>query len=130
MKTPDATELLQGLLSRDPRYSIEAYAFVRDGLEFTVRRLEEPRHISGQELLDGIREFARKEFGPMTKTVLNRWGLHRTEDVGEVVFNLVETGLLGKTEEDHRSDFVDGYDFVEAFVRPYQPRVLTDEFSQ
>ncbi|MFA6172657.1 MAG: Minf_1886 family protein [Kiritimatiellales bacterium] len=122
MKQPNAEYLLEDILARDPRYTAEAYAFVRAGLDHTVRRLEKPRHVSGQELLDGIREFALAEFGPMTKTVLNGWGIKRTEDVGEIVFNMVETGLLGKTEKDSRADFANGYDFDEAFRKPFQPR--------
>lgn len=123
MKHPTAEELLQGLLTRDPRYTGGAYLFVRAGLDYTVRRLEKPRHVSGQELLDGLREFALSEFGPMTKTVLNGWGIQRTEDVGEIVFNMVETGLLGKTEEDSRADFANGYDFDEVFRKPFCPAV-------
>ena len=121
MKTPNAEKLLDGILARDTRYTVEAYAFVRAGLDYTVRRLEKPRHVSGQELLDGIREFALAEFGPMTKTVLNGWGIKRTEDVGEIVFNMVETGLLGKTEKDNRADFANGYDFDDAFRKPFRP---------
>lgn len=121
MKTPNAEKLLDGILARDTRYTVEAYAFVRAGLDYTVRRLEKPRHVSGQELLDGIREFALAEFGPMTKTVLNGWGIKRTEDVGEIIFNMVETGLLGKTEKDNRADFANGYDFDEAFRKPFRP---------
>jgi uncharacterized repeat protein (TIGR04138 family) len=121
MKHPNAEELLQNILARDPRYAAEAYVFVRAGLDFTVRRLEKPRHVSGQELLDGIREFALAEFGPMTRTVLKGWGIQRTEDVGEIVFNMVETGLLGKTEKDSRADFSGGYDFDEAFCKPFRP---------
>ncbi|MCU0857528.1 MAG: hypothetical protein MUC65_03885 [Pontiellaceae bacterium] len=123
MKTPNAEEILQAVLSRDPRYPAEAYVFVRTGLDYTVRRLEKPRHVSGQELLDGIREFALSEFGPMTKTVLSGWGIRRTEDVGEIVFNMVESGLLGKTEKDSRADFANGYDFDEAFCKPFRPAV-------
>lgn len=121
MKHPNTDELLQTVLARDPRYTPEAYAFVRAGLDYTVRRLEKPRHVSGQELLDGIREFALAEFGPMTHTVLNSWGIRRTEDVGEIVFNMVETGLLGKTDKDSRADFANGYDFDEAFRKPFRP---------
>lgn len=121
MKTPKAADLLQSILFRDPRYTAEAYEFVRAGLDYTVRRLERPRHVSGQELLDGIREFALAEFGPMARTVLTSWGIHRTEDVGEIVFNMVETGLLGKTDQDDRADFANGYDFDEAFCKPFRP---------
>ncbi len=121
MKHPSPEELLNGILTRDPRYTVEAYAFVRGGLDFTVRSLEKQRHISGQELLEGIRKFAIDEFGPMTKTVLNGWGIKQTEDIGEIVFNMVETGLLGKTDEDSRADFANGYDFDEAFRKPFKP---------
>jgi len=121
MKHPSPEELLHGILAGDPRYTIEAYAFVRGGLDFTVRRLEKQRHVSGKELLEGIREFAIDEFGPMAKTVLNGWGIQRTEDIGEIVFNMVETGLLGKTDEDSRADFANGYDFDEAFRKPFKP---------
>jgi len=121
MKHPNTEDLLQTILTRDPRYAAEAYAFVRAGLDYTVRRLEKPRHVSGRELLDGIREFALAEFGPMTRTVLNGWGIRRTEDVGEIVFNMVETGLLGKTDKDSRADFANGYDFDEAFRKPFRP---------
>lgn len=121
MKHPSSEDILQNILTRDPRYTAEAYAFVRAGLDYTVRRLDKPRHVSGQELLDGIREFALVEFGPMTRTVLNGWGIRRTEDIGEIVFNMVETGLLGKTEKDSRADFANGYDFDEAFRKPFLP---------
>lgn len=121
MNQPDSTEILQEILTRDPRYTKDAYAFVRDGLDYTVRRMEKPRHVSGQELLGGIRVFALEEFGPMARTVLAGWGVTCTEDVGEIVFNMVESGLLGKTEEDSRSDFAGGYDFDEAFCRPFEP---------
>jgi len=115
------SENLQDILGRDPRYTEEAYAFVRAGLNFTVRKLDAPRHVSGQELLDGIREFALREFGPLSKTVLVGWGITCTEDVGEIVFNMVEFGLLGKTDKDSRADFAAGYDFDRAFCKPFQP---------
>lgn len=121
MNQSDPSEILQEILRRDSRYTEEAYAFVRAGLDFTVRKLEKPRHVSGQELLDGIRRFTLQEFGPMSKTILVAWGITCTEDVGEIVFNMVETGLLGKTEKDSREDFANGYDFDEAFRRPFQP---------
>jgi len=127
VKHLNAEELLKNILTRDPRYTVEAYAFVRAGLDYTVRRLDKPRHVSGQELLDGIRELALAEFGPMTKTVLNGWGIRRTEDVGEIVFNMVETGLLGKTEKDSRADFSGGYDFDETFRKPFRPSASSAE---
>lgn len=121
MKTPEPFDILEEILARDPRYTAEAYSFVRAGLDFTVRKLKKPRHVSGVELLEGMREFALDEFGPMTKTLLAGWGLTSTEDIGEVVFNMVEYGLLGKTEEDRRADFAGGYDFDQAFRKPFLP---------
>ncbi len=80
------------------------------------------RHVSAQELLEGIRVYALQEYGPMALTVLQSWGLTCTEDIGEVVFNLVESGKLGKTESDRKEDFANGFDFATAFQRPFEPR--------
>ena len=88
-------------------------------LEFVVSRLEKRRHVSGRELLGGIREFALSRFGLMTKTVFEQWGVTRTGDFGEIVFRLVGAGLLSKTEEDSMRDFDAVYDFDDAFVRDY-----------
>lgn len=121
MNTPDLNQLMQAILQRDSRYKAEAYLFVREGLDYTVRKLKEPRHVRGRELLDGIREYALEQFGPMSKTLLEEWGITRTEDIGEIVFNMVENGLLGKTDEDSREDFAGGYDFEQAFRHPFKP---------
>jgi len=121
MKTPNTEELLDPILKSDPRYTEQAYFFVRDALDHTVRQLEKHRHINGQELLGGIREYALKEYGPVTKRVLSEWGINECIDIGHIVFNLVNAGLLGKTEEDSLADFSDGYDFSEAFEQPFLP---------
>lgn len=104
----------------DPRYRPEAYRFVFEGLEFTLQRIGEKRHVSGQELLAGLRALALQEFGMLAKLVFHRWGVTRTEDFGEIVFNLVEAGMMGRTEQDSRGDFRDGFDFEDAFW--IQPR--------
>lgn len=111
----------------DSRYAPDAYFFIREALDFTGRTLDKPaqgeaRHVTGTELLDGIRKYALQEFGPMSFTLLSSWGVQRTEDFGELVFNLVARGILGSTAEDKREDFADGYDFHEAFVKPFTPR--------
>ena len=121
MKSPNTEDLLAPILQRDLRYTAEAYFFVREALDHIVRQLEAPRHISGQELLDGIRKYALAEFGPLTKRVLFEWGITECIDFGHIVFNLVNEGLLGKTDEDSIDDFADGYDFAEAFVHPFRP---------
>jgi len=125
MKKVNFQEALLGILDRDPRYAEDAYHFLREALDFTIKLLEKPvegpgRHVSGQELLEGIRQFTLKEFGPMALRVLNTWGIRRTDDFGEMVFNMVGAGILGKTDEDRREDFAGGYDFDAAFAKPFR----------
>ena len=126
MKKTSFPEALAQILAKDPRYDVQAYLFLREALDFTIKLFAKPiggpgRHVSGSELLDGIRQYALQEYGAMAKTVLNRWGIHKGEDFGNLVFNLVEKGILGKTEQDRREDFLGGYDFDEAFRQPYRP---------
>ena len=119
-------EDVRKICEADPRYDAAAYYFIREALDYTVKTLNKPpegagRHVSGKELLEGARRYALKEYGPMAMTVLGAWGVKRTEDIGEVVFNLVESKRLGKTESDSREDFRGGYDFYEAFRKPFAP---------
>jgi uncharacterized repeat protein (TIGR04138 family) len=119
-------EALELIRARDPRYQGDAYMFVREALEHTQKSISKDnrghlRHVSGQELLHGIRQYALQQFGPMAMTVFEEWGIHHCRDFGEIVFNMVEIGLLAKTEKDSRSDFENGYDFPEAFRRPFLP---------
>jgi len=120
MNHPKTEELLNRVLEKDDRYAVEAYIFVQEALEYTVSKLKTPRHVSGQELLEGIREYALQEYGPMAKRVLNEWGLKKCIDFGHVVFNLVDEGLLGKSENDRLEDFSNGYHFDDAFVKPFR----------
>jgi uncharacterized repeat protein (TIGR04138 family) len=126
MQKLNFAEAVDEIVHVDTRYDRDAYYFVREGLDFTIRMLKKDprgagRHVSGQELLDGLRRFALDQFGPMAKTVLTYWGVRQCEDFGEIVFCMVDKGILGKTEQDTREDFKGGYDFDEAFVKPYQP---------
>ena len=84
-------------------------------------RAEKSRHVSGPELLNGIRVYGLDQYGPLTKTVLNAWGVKRCRDFGDIVFNLIEYNVFSKTESDRPEDFADVYTFEEAFVRPFQP---------
>ena len=118
-------QAVAAIVIRDPRYAVESYYFLRDALEYTVKALKKPgegptRHVSGQELCGGIRDYALQEFGPMALTVLRTWGISRTEDFGEMVFNLIESGTFGKTEQDDRKDFANGYDFAKTFGEPFE----------
>jgi uncharacterized repeat protein (TIGR04138 family) len=119
-------EALDSIVATDQRYGREAYIFLRDALDYTTKQQKKlkgaaVRHVAGPELLDGVRQYALKEFGPMVVTVFSYWGIRSTEDFGHMVFNLIEAGIFGKTEEDSIEDFKNVYDFQEAFVKPFAP---------
>ena len=119
-------EIVSTICAKDNRYQPEAYAFLIEALDVTLKTLfkenpERAKHLSGKELMEGIRLHALAEFGPMTYTVFKEWGLHSTEDFGEVVFHLVEAGRLGKTESDSKQDFKNLFTFEEAFLKPFEP---------
>jgi uncharacterized repeat protein (TIGR04138 family) len=138
MNTANFDEALDLIVQKDPRYHRDAYLFVREALDHTQKMVNKiakcesratadppaegkVRHVTGQELLAGIRSYALDQFGPMALTVLNEWGVRRCEDFGEIVFNMVENLLLAKTKRDSREDFKGGYDFDEAFRQPFLP---------
>jgi uncharacterized repeat protein (TIGR04138 family) len=119
-------EALESVITNDPRYHRDGYIFLRDALDFTTKQQKKVkgvgvRHVTGPELLDGVRQYALKEFGPMVMTVFDSWGIHSSEDIGHMVFNLIGAGVFGKTEEDSIEDFKNVYDFQEAFVQPFAP---------
>ena len=127
MQKIDFDEAVSRLVLEDDRYTAGAYHFMRDALDHTLRQYREggqveDRHVSGKELVQGIRTYALKEFGPMVMTVFDDWGIHSCADFGEIVFNLIEARVFGKTDEDTREDFVGHYDFDEAFVKPFLPK--------
>lgn len=108
-------EKIEGLLAKEPKYKFEAYSFILAGLHYTVSRFPKPRHVTGEELCEGLRDYALEQFGPLARTVLEYWGVQSTEDFGKIVFLLIEAELLKKTEEDTLDDFKNLYDFSEAF---------------
>lgn len=122
------------LLQRDPRYKLEAYQFVRDALAYAqdelgmgrpqaIREDEEPpadAHLTGQQLSEAIRSLALEQFGLMARVVLDSWGIHSTADFGDIVYNLIDIGLMKKSATDRREDFNDVYDFEEAFDRQFK----------
>lgn len=119
-------EAVQKIRSDDPSYHADAYGFLRDALEATLKRRkkmrrENPSHISAAELLDGFRAKALQDFGPMSLMVLNHWGIRSSEDIGRMVFNLVAAGVFGRSEEDSLENFRDALDFEAAFVAPFRP---------
>jgi uncharacterized repeat protein (TIGR04138 family) len=113
------TTTRQRLQALDPRYDERAYAFVLAALEEVVARLPRRRHVSGEELAEGCRVLALRLWGPLSKTVLDHWSIRSTRDLGEIVFNLLDVGILSKDETDAREDFDDLYDFTHVFERNY-----------
>ena len=114
-----ADEILEQLQQRNPRFDTRAYFFVLAALHSVIHSLDEPRHISGKELAEGVRHMALERCGPMARSVLEHWGIHATEDVGGVVFALVEQGILIKQDGDRPEDFADVFDFEEVFELNY-----------
>ena len=126
MQPQNFDEVLEQVVNADPRYHREAYHFLREALDYTQRAISKAnkgklRHVTGQELLAGLRAFALQQFGPMALTLLHEWGVRRCEDFGELVFNLIDHGILSRTDTDSRLDFAGGYDFDEAFRKPFLP---------
>ncbi|MGF1655628.1 MAG: Minf_1886 family protein [Verrucomicrobiales bacterium] len=124
MRFQEAVDLIR---QTDRRFDSDAYHFVKDALEFTLKKKRKgvtgpERHVSPPELLDGMREYALQEYGPMVPTVFEFWGVQSTRDLGALVFNLINIGAFKQSNEDRLEDFVDVFDFREAFVVPFEPR--------
>lgn len=130
MQDLEFSEVVDLICREDTRFDRKAYTFVRQALDHTVKEIRrrhpersaKSQHVSGPELLLGIRDFALDQYGPMTKTVLTTWGITRCSDFGDIVFNLIEYNVFSKTENDRREDFADLYSFDEAFVQPFAPK--------
>ncbi len=124
----DTWKKLQRVADKDCRYSMQSYQFIFEALDYTASQLgkkynssiEEERHVTGQELSEGIKQFAMEKFGYMTRIVLEQWGITKSGDFGEIVFNLVDSGLMGKTETDSLEDFKDLYDFYSEFDEKFK----------
>jgi uncharacterized repeat protein (TIGR04138 family) len=114
-----ADVVIDHLRERYPRYHETAYLFVLSGLHYTLERLGESRHITGRELTEGCRDLALERYGPLARSVLEYWGIRSTRDVGEIVFALVECGILVKQDNDRLGDFEAVYDFADAFEHNY-----------
>jgi uncharacterized repeat protein (TIGR04138 family) len=108
------------IVKKDPRYKVQAYAFVLAALDTARKITQKEKHVSGVDLLEGVKIFAQREYGIMAKTVLESWGVKTTDDIGEIVFNLIDVKVLSKTEQDTKEEFHDVYDFEEVFVKSYQ----------
>lgn len=129
MQDLDFEEVVALIRKEDPRYDRRAYHFVRQGLDHTVKGIKKAQgertrkslHVSGQQLLEGLRAFALDQYGPMARAVLASWGVTRCSDFGDLVFNLIEYNVFSKTEGDRKEDFAEIYSFEEAFDQPFLP---------
>jgi uncharacterized repeat protein (TIGR04138 family) len=111
-------------VEKDPRYHPHAYEFVRDALHVAAKIFcegKEDQHVTGQEVLEGVRQHALSEYGPMAFSILADWGLNCGEDVGNIVYNLIETGYFGRNEGDSIEDFAGGFPFATALTDPFMP---------
>jgi len=132
MQAAQFEHAVENILKRDSRFEAHAYLFLKDSLDFTLKRAEEDnqgkaRHVSGRELLLGFRDLALQEFGPMSSTLMAEWGLTETRNIGEMVFHLIEEQMFGKQDSDTLDDFVDVFDFHESFVVPFTPKSRLSE---
>lgn len=115
---------VSSIIEKERRFQPGAYFLVREVLDFTVDRLakessNEKRHVSGQELLLGFRDYVLQEYGPMGATILEDWGIRKCRHVGEIVFIFIENGVFGKQDSDKLADFGEAFDFEDAFKRPF-----------
>jgi uncharacterized repeat protein (TIGR04138 family) len=117
-------ERLKAVVAKDERYRIGAYRFMYEALDYTVKQIGCKRHITGRELCEGLRNLAIDQFGGLAVMVFEVWGIRRTSDFGEIVFNLVDAELMSRSEGDSRSDFENVYDFRETFRIDAQPQPL------
>ncbi|MEM1223034.1 MAG: Minf_1886 family protein [Verrucomicrobiota bacterium] len=125
----DFNEVIRTIRKDDPRYARGAYYFLRQALDYSLKtmrdrgELDQSNHITGQQLLEGIRLYGIEQYGPMARSVFKHWGIEECSDFGNIVFNLVRSRVLGKTDKDSPEDFSKGYNFKEAFEAPFTPRV-------
>ena len=127
MDQPGNPKTLEEIVDEVAIYSADAYQFVQEGLSFAVQRVHgersDPnanRHITGQQLCEGLRDYALARWGLLAGTVLRRWGIASTMDFGRIVFVLIENNRLQKTDEDTIDDFRNVYDFRTAFESKYR----------
>ena len=130
MKALQFEQAVESILKREKRYDPLAYLFLKDALDFTLKRAAddnggEARHVTGTELCHGFRDLAVQEFGPMAGTLMIEWGLRESSDIGEMVFHLIDEQMFGKQDSDTKEDFAGAYDFDEAFVKPFEPKQRT-----
>ena len=111
----DFDSKLREVVARDGRYAVNAYRFIYEALDHTIKGLGRRGHVTGRQLLEGIREFALEQLGGLAPMVFHQWGVRKTNDFGNIVFNLVNAELMSRSETDSLEDFNDVYDFRTVF---------------
>ena len=119
-------QAVAAILQRDKRFDPHAYFFLKDALDFTLKRIAEgnsgqARHVSGPELVTGVRDLALEQFGPMAATLMSEWGVRKCGDIGDMVFHLIEEQIFGKQESDRPEDFSGNFDLEESLRIPFIP---------
>ncbi len=118
------------ILKRDKRFDPHAYFFLKDALDFTLKRIADSnngqaRHVTGPELLAGFRDCALEQFGPMASTLMSEWSVRKCQDVGDMVFHLIEEQVFGKQDTDKKEDFSEVFDFESSLITPFLPKSRT-----
>jgi uncharacterized repeat protein (TIGR04138 family) len=108
------------IAERDGRFNVECFLFVFEALSYAQAKFGKKRHVTGKELLEALKELALERYGPMSMSVFEHWGVETTDDFGEIVFLLVDQGLLGKTSSDSKEDFHQVYSFEDVFIKDYK----------
>jgi uncharacterized repeat protein (TIGR04138 family) len=126
MRVSHFDQAVKNICAKNSRIDKGAYDFLREALDYTSEKSKKEgtgsNHVSAAELLEGIKEFALKEFGPMAATLFQEWNVRYCADIGEMVFSLIDEGIFSKQESDRREDFCEIFDFQQAFVYPFLPK--------
>lgn len=126
MQAKQFEQSVVSILKRDQRFDPHAYFFLKDALDFTLKHIAEEnggqaRHVTGPELLAGCRDFALEQFGPMASTLMSEWGIRKCQDLGDMVFHLIEEQVFGKQDSDKPEDFSEVFDFEASLIVPFLP---------
>lgn len=123
-------DIVTRIYEADNRFDPEAYYYLRDAIDRTAQKLgrsgptSKDRHVSGRELSEGFRDCMLEDFGPMAATLAEEWGIGQSEDIGSMVYNLIEAGAFGKSPKDKKSDFNGVFNLLEVLEAPYRPKDL------
>jgi len=136
-KGPTNLQAIEKIVEKNPRFRPEAYVFVQQSLDFTLRRIVEektrnlgdPPHVTGRELLEGVRDLARPRFGRLAPLVFRKWGIERSRDFGEIVFRMVDAKIMSKSRSDSLDDFGNGFEIETAF-QDFSPRLAGPELVE